>query len=150
MSYDDVAFGAPDESANPANMTDQDANDWNDGIDPRIPNDLPTPVGDEPFPTDTYQAAENYALAEPLVTDETTYAAPADATNVLILARLDSISTRLTAIESTQDALKEGTNTIGAMMNGVSEAFANIMEQIQKGGIGSLLGGMMGKKNDGA
>jgi hypothetical protein len=131
-------------------MTDQDANDWNDGVDPRIPNDLPTVYGDNVFPADTYQAAENYAPTEPLVTDEAPpIMVPVDSlSNMEIFNKLTGIESRLYSIELTQEALKEGTNTIGTMMNGVSEAFANIMEQIQKGGIGGLLGGMMGKKND--
>lgn len=133
-------------------MTEQDANDWYDGLDPRIPNDLPTPVGEDVFPvTDTYPTyAASAAFTEPLVTDEVTDTAPVDATNMLILARLDSISTRLTAIESTQEALKGGVNTIGGLMNSVHDAFNQIMTQVQQGGIGGLLGGMMGKKNDGA
>jgi hypothetical protein len=158
-------------------MTDQDASDWNDGLDPRIQNDMPTAYGEDVFPTNTYQAAENYALTEPLVTDEappimvpvdslsnmeifnkltgieSRLAAMAlllssESTPDMIHEQLITINSRLAVIELTQEALKEGTNTIGTMMNGVSEAFANIMEQIQKGGIGGLLGGMMGKKND--
>lgn len=46
------------------------------------------------------------------------------------------------------NALKNGVNTIGAMMNSVSDAFGQISSQIQQGGIGSLLG-MIGAKKDG-
>ena len=56
---------------------------------------------------------------------------------------------RLEAIESTQDNLKDGVNTIGGMMNSVAEAFDNIMQKVNEGGIGALLGGMMGGKKNG-
>lgn len=60
----------------------------------------------------------------------------------IVLARLDRI-------EATQDGLREGVNTIGAMMNQVAEAFDQIMQKVNQGGIAGLLGGIMGgKKND--
>lgn len=68
----------------------------------------------------------------------------------------DQIVSRLNAIEAAQmvqgellNKLVEGVNNIGGMMNEVADAFGQIMEQVSKGGIGALLGGMMGKKNNG-
>lgn len=68
----------------------------------------------------------------------------------------DLIVGRLNAIEAAQmvqgellDKLVEGVNNIGGMMNEVADAFGQIMDQVSKGGIGALLGGMMGKKNNG-
>jgi len=61
-----------------------------------------------------------------------------------------NLNERLKRIEERLDAVAGVDNTIGGMMNQVADTFAQIMEQVQKGGIGSLLGGMMGgKKNDG-
>lgn len=57
---------------------------------------------------------------------------------------------RLSAIEKRLDSLSQGVNTIGGMMNNVAESFDQIMQQVQKGGIGALLGGMMGGKKDGS
>lgn len=63
---------------------------------------------------------------------------------------LSDMNLRLERIENTQNALKEGVNLIGGMMNQVAEAFDQIMQKVQTGGIGALLGGMMGgQKNDG-
>lgn len=66
------------------------------------------------------------------------------------------ILTRLNAIEAAQmaqgkvlEGIRDGVNTIGGMMNDVADAFGQIMDQVSKGGIGALLGGMMGKKNNG-
>lgn len=125
-------------------MTDQDVNDWNDGVDPRIPvyngDDFPGSEAGLPIRVNYHTPVVGSDFAEPLVTDDGAHdfypSTPFEA----------EVLNRLTAIEETQEALKEGTNTIGTMMNGVSEAFGQIMTQIQKGGIGALLGGMMGKK----
>lgn len=61
----------------------------------------------------------------------------------------EAVLSRLSAIEATQEGLRAGVNTIGAMMNDVANAFGQIMEQVNKGGIGALLGGMMGGKKNG-
>jgi hypothetical protein len=83
--------------------------------------------------------------------------------NAELLARLDNLSANVDAIGANQvaismaateqrkklDALTEGVNTIGTMMNQVADAFGQIMAQVQKGGLGAILGGVMGgKKND--
>ncbi len=66
-----------------------------------------------------------------------------------VLRRLDSLRGAIAEQANTQTELKNGVNTIGTMMNGVADAFGQIMTQVQKGGIASLLGSMMGgKKND--
>jgi hypothetical protein len=67
----------------------------------------------------------------------------------LVLNRLELMSDIQSAQNNRIDALANGVNTIGQMMNEVANAFGQIMEQIQKGGIGGLLGSVMGgKKND--
>lgn len=60
---------------------------------------------------------------------------------------LSDVNQRLDRIEKTLDGLRDGVNTIGQMMNQVVDAFGQIMTQVQNGGLGSLLGTMMGKKN---
>lgn len=62
---------------------------------------------------------------------------------------LSDINLRLDRIEKTVEGLRDGVNTIGSMMNGVAEAFDQIMGQVQKGGIGALLGGFMGGNKNG-
>jgi hypothetical protein len=54
---------------------------------------------------------------------------------------------RIERIEEKLNGLTDGVNTIGEMMNGVADAFAQIMAQVQKGGIGGLIGMMGGKSN---
>lgn len=46
------------------------------------------------------------------------------------------------------EALKTGVNTIGEMMNGVAQAFDQIMTEFQKGGLAGLLGTVMGGKKN--
>lgn len=104
-------------------------------------DDFPGSEADLPTQVTVYTVPGGGPFAEPLVTD-----AVPESTLDMIHEQLTTINSRLAVIELTQEALKEGTNTIGTMMNGVSEAFGQIMTQIQKGGIGALLGGMMGKK----
>src|SRR5882757_259000 len=48
----------------------------------------------------------------------------------------------------TLEALKAGVNTIGEMMNGVAQAFDQIMSEVQKGGVAGLLGTIMGGKKN--
>jgi hypothetical protein len=73
---------------------------------------------------------------------EVDYELAADGSDADIIARIDHMAADILA-------LKEGVNTIGAMMNGVADAVGQVMAQVQKGGIASLLGGLMGgKKND--
>lgn len=66
-----------------------------------------------------------------------------------ILGRLNAIEAAQMVQSETLEKLREGVNSIGGMMNDVADAFGQIMEQVSKGGIGALLGGMMGKKNNG-
>lgn len=79
-------------------------------------------------------APQAYTVSDP-ITDEA--------------AILSDINLRLSRMEEKQAALADGVNTIGAMMNQVADAFGQIMEQVNKGGIGALLGGMMGGKKNG-
>lgn len=89
----------------------------------------------------TAETVSETVPTEPLtITD--TYAS--DETQVL-----SDINVRLDRIEKTIEGLREGVNTIGGMMNGVAEAFDQIMQQVQKGGIGALLGGFMGGNKNG-
>lgn len=62
---------------------------------------------------------------------------------------LSDMNLRLERIEKTQNALKDGVNMIGDMMNGVAAAFDQIMQKVQSGGVGALLSGFMGGKNNG-
>jgi hypothetical protein len=59
---------------------------------------------------------------------------------------LDGIATIQREQSQTLDALKSGVNTIGEMMNGVASAFEQIVAEVQKGGLGGLLGTVMGGK----
>jgi hypothetical protein len=61
----------------------------------------------------------------------------------------DPVQLRLDAMDIKLAALTEGVNTIGAMMNEVASTFATLMQKLQRDGIGGLLGGMMGGKNNG-
>lgn len=63
--------------------------------------------------------------------------------------RLDAIEAATIAIKMAQNAQRDGINTIGEMMNSVASAFDQIMQKVNQGGIGALLGGMMGGKNNG-
>jgi hypothetical protein len=66
-----------------------------------------------------------------------------------VTMRLTAIEEALAAQAKITEGIRTGVNTIGEMMNGVADAFGQMMEQVNKGGIGALLGGMMGgKKND--
>lgn len=56
---------------------------------------------------------------------------------------------RLDEQDKVINGLKDGVNTIGGMMNSVAEAFDQIMQKVNQGGIGALLGGFLGGKNDG-
>jgi hypothetical protein len=62
---------------------------------------------------------------------------------------MDCLNRRLDRIEGDIAGLKEGVNTIGVMMNSVAEAFDTIMQKVNEGGIGALLGGFMGGKKNG-
>jgi len=64
-------------------------------------------------------------------------------------ARLAAIEQTLAAHTQTLDALRVGVNTIGEMMNGVADAFGQIMAQVQQGGLGAILGNVMGGKKNG-
>ena len=55
---------------------------------------------------------------------------------------------RLERIEQSIEGLKTGVNTIGQMMNSVAEAFDGIMQKVNQGGIGALLGNLMGGKSE--
>lgn len=55
---------------------------------------------------------------------------------------------RLEAQTATLEGVRQGVNTIGEMMNGIADAFGQIMVKVEKGGIGALLGGFMGGKKD--
>lgn len=61
---------------------------------------------------------------------------------------LSDMNLRLERIEKTVESLREGVNTIGVMMNNVAGAFDNIMQTVNKGGLGALLGGIMGGKKN--
>jgi hypothetical protein len=65
------------------------------------------------------------------------------------LSEFEQIKLRLENIEGDIAGLKEGVNTIGVMMNSVAEAFDTIMQKVNEGGIGALLGGFMGGKKNG-
>lgn len=65
-----------------------------------------------------------------------------------IIARLNVLQEAQLVQAKTLEALTNGVNTIGEMMNSVAGAFDQIMEQVQKGGLASLLGGMMGSKKE--
>lgn len=60
------------------------------------------------------------------------------------------IDTRLAVIESKIDALTEGVNLIGTMMNQVADVFDQTVQKLnQPGGLSGILGGLMGgKRND--
>lgn len=62
--------------------------------------------------------------------------------------RLKTIDERQEEIYASIQGVKTGVNTIGEMMNSVAEAFDQIMQKVQQGGLGSLLGGFMGGKKD--
>lgn len=62
---------------------------------------------------------------------------------------LDEVLTRLEIIEADIAGLKDGVNTIGVMMNQVAEAFDQVMQKVNEGGLGALLGGIMGGKKNG-
>lgn len=81
---------------------------------------------------------------EPDYVDQTVYSGD------MILRRLNAIEAAQKVQAETLDGIRTGVNTIGAMMNEVADAFGQVMEQVSKGGIGALLGGMMGKKNNDA
>lgn len=73
-----------------------------------------------------------------------------------VMGRLSSIETNMEALlkshlgtESQITHLKTGVNTIGEMMNSVAAAADEIMTKVRTGGIGSLLGSVMGGKNNG-
>lgn len=58
---------------------------------------------------------------------------------------LNHIVKRVDSIEKTQEALRDGVNTIGEMMNSVAQAFDQIMAKVNSGGIAGLLGNFMGR-----
>lgn len=62
--------------------------------------------------------------------------------------KLDAILAAQEVQAAVTEGIRVGVNTIGTMMNEVAEAFGKIMEEIQKGGIAGLLGGMMGGKKN--
>jgi hypothetical protein len=66
-----------------------------------------------------------------------------------LLTEFEELKLRLDNIEGDIAGLKEGVNTIGVMMNSVAEAFDTIMQKVNEGGIGALLGGFMGGKKNG-
>lgn len=63
-----------------------------------------------------------------------------------VLNNIGLVVERLDAIEERLDRVAGGVNTIGEMMNKVAEGFDQVMQTVQKGGLGALLGGMMGGK----
>lgn len=62
---------------------------------------------------------------------------------------LSDMNLRLERIELTVDALKEGVNTIGEMMNQVATVFDDLAGKVKSGGISALLGGFMGGNKNG-
>ena len=62
---------------------------------------------------------------------------------------LHRIENKLDALTGTTDGVRTGVNTIGEMMNSIADAVGQVMQKVNQGGIGALLGGMMGGKNDG-
>lgn len=64
----------------------------------------------------------------------------------MIVDRLSKLEALHNNIANDTAALKDGVNTIGEMMNGVAQAFDQIMTEIQKGGVAGLLGTLMGGK----
>lgn len=65
---------------------------------------------------------------------------------ISVTEALTDITNTLDDHAQTLEALKTGVNTIGEMMNGVAQAFDQIMTEIQKGGVAGLLGTLMGGK----
>lgn len=111
-----------------------------DAVEANDPAVIPAPEID---PTAIVYIAEGEV---PLRADDYEEFSKEDGFEELVLRRLDDIDEKLEALA----ALKEGVNTIGTMMNAVAETFDGLMQQVQKGGIGALLGGFMGgKKEDG-
>lgn len=64
-------------------------------------------------------------------------------------AILSDMNERLHRMEQTLEGLKGGVNTIGTMMNNVAEAFDQVVQKVNQGGIGALLGGFMGGNKNG-
>lgn len=61
---------------------------------------------------------------------------------------LADVYDRLEALEHTVDGMREGINTIGQMMNAVGDMFSDMVNKVNQGGIGALVGNLIGKKND--
>lgn len=62
---------------------------------------------------------------------------------------LSDINLRLERIEHTVNGLKDGVNTIGEMMNQVADMFSDMVNKVNSGGIGALLGNLMGGNKNG-
>lgn len=60
-----------------------------------------------------------------------------------------TILERLDSIEATLDGVRNGVNTIGGMMNAVAEQFDQMMQKVNSGGLGAILGGLMGGNKNG-
>lgn len=69
-----------------------------------------------------------------------------DGSRVVPLLTVDE---RLTAMDAKLDQLIGGVNIIGEMINQVYAGFGEMMQQVQTGGLSSLLGGMMGGRKNG-
>lgn len=88
----------------------------------------PSPESTEPVTGPDYDDEDDYTTDEPSLVE---------------------VLTRLEIIEADIAGLKDGVNTIGVMMNQVAEAFDQVMQKVNEGGLGALLGGIMGGKKNG-
>lgn len=95
--------------------------------------------------TDQVTTPEAYVVND-AVTDEAMILSDMN----LRLERIEkTVESKFLVVNEKLEALISGVNTIGGMMNQVAEAFDNIMQTVNKGGIGALLGGFMGGKKNG-
>lgn len=72
-------------------------------------------------------------------------------TQDMALAELDDklviLKDSVDKIHATQESLKTGVNSIGEMMNWVTQTVQGMAQQVQSGGLGALMGMMKGGKN---
>lgn len=118
-------------------------------VEPNDPEEIPAPDVDLSQPI--YPSPESTEPRESLNVDEDDELLDDDYeySACMKLSEFEQIKLRLENIEGDIAGLKEGVNTIGVMMNSVAEAFDTIMQKVNEGGIGALLGGFMGGKKNG-
>jgi hypothetical protein len=116
-------------------------------VEPNDPAEIPAPDVDLSQPI--YPSPESTEPRESLNVDEDDELDDYEYSACMKLSEFEQIKLRLENIEGDIAGLKEGVNTIGVMMNSVAEAFDTIMQKVNEGGIGALLGGFMGGKKNG-